>query len=516
MKNRPNILLIISDQHNAKCLGFKKHPNVKTSNLDRLANEGVTFDTAISQNPICTPSRVSFLSGQYCHNHGFYGLGGRNPGGLPTVFGHFRKYGYFTAAIGKIHCPEYWVEDDCDEFHETCPNCSIGGRSAEYTAFLKERDAENREDHIALPEFGDKGIQSIDGRPSFATYEESQEGWSVQKAISLMGECKEKDKPFFINVSLPKPHQCFTPAQEFWDLYKEEELVLPPNADYELNGKSPHTISALNNYHRKEWQKFDPKTYEAGRLRKLHGYLGNISHMDHAVGELLDWLKKSGLEKDTIVVYSTDHGDYACEHGLIEKSPGICHDAITRIPFIMRWTGKFKENHVAREIIESIDLVPTLISLAGLEPLKTADGKDLTPLLEGKNIELHKIGVTEFLWSKSIRKGKFRLVYYPQEMFANDYPDGFGELYNLEDDPWEMKNLYFEKGYEKIICEIKNDLLEWLITTTRPVTTLGIDIHRKRPLPDNSQAKIRYDCWSYQDGKVSPDDIRKMASRNYI
>ncbi|NBB96380.1 MAG: sulfatase-like hydrolase/transferase [Planctomycetes bacterium] len=108
---RPNVLFIVADQHSAKCLGHKNHPDVKTPNLDRLAAEGVRFDNAVIQNPICTPSRVSFLSGQYCHNHGYYGLCGPNPSGLPNVLGEFRKAGYTTAAIGKIHCPEYWVED---------------------------------------------------------------------------------------------------------------------------------------------------------------------------------------------------------------------------------------------------------------------------------------------------------------------------------------------------------------------------------------------------------------------
>ena len=90
---RPNILFILSDQHNAKLLGHKGHPDVQTPNLDRMAAEGVRFDNAITQNPICTPSRVSWLSGQYCHNHGYYGLSGPNPKGLPTVLGHFRHAG---------------------------------------------------------------------------------------------------------------------------------------------------------------------------------------------------------------------------------------------------------------------------------------------------------------------------------------------------------------------------------------------------------------------------------------
>ncbi|MHC4873646.1 MAG: sulfatase family protein [Planctomycetota bacterium] len=516
--SKPNILFILSDQHNAKCLSHKDHPNVKTPGLDRLAAEGVSFENAIVQNPICTPSRTSFLSGQYCHNHGYYGLDGANPGGLPTMLGHFKNFGYKTAAIGKIHCPEYWVEDDCDVFHETC-DCSIGGRSKEYTAFLEEHDAVNREDHLTLPEFPEMKGQSVDGRPSLATYEESQEGWSVQKSISFMKDCNDSNEPFFVHVSLPKPHQCYTPAQEFWDLYKQDELVLPPNADYDLEGKSPTMKKMVEGYKTKQWQAFEPKTYEAGRLRKLHGYLGNISHVDHAVGELLDWLDKSGLSENTIVVYSADHGDYACEHGLMEKAPGICSDAVTRVPFLMRVPGVSKAGHTVSEIIESVDLAPTLVSLAGIEEFGTADGKDLTHLLKGEKGEVHKIGVTEFAWSKSIRKGNFRLVFYAREMFEKEYPDGFGELYNLEADPWEMKNLYFEEEYQDKVNELRSDLLDWLVTSTRPTTVLGADARRGRTGPDSSQVKIRYDNWSYPDGKISAESVRfakNNVGTNYI
>lgn len=307
---RPNVLFILSDQHNAKCLGHKGHPDVKTPNLDKLAAGGVRFDNAITQNPICTPSRMCFLSGQYAHNHGYYGLSGPSPGGLPTLFGHFKHHGYRTAAIGKIHCPEYWVEDDCDLFLETAGS-SIGGRCQAYDRFLREKGLENLEDHGAWQEFGGRGRQTCDGRPSKVGYRESQEGWSVTHAAAFMESAREDAVPFLLHVSFPKPHQCYTPAQEFWDLYDEEKLTLPPNADFEGPHRAPHLVKMVEGWKRAGWALLEPKTFEAARLRKLHGYLGNISHVDHAVGELLDFLDANGLGDDTIVVYSADHGDYA-------------------------------------------------------------------------------------------------------------------------------------------------------------------------------------------------------------
>jgi choline-sulfatase/uncharacterized sulfatase len=509
MSKRPNVLFVLSDQHNAKVMGHKGHPDVKTPNFDRMAAEGVRFENAISQNPICTPSRVSWHSGQYCHNHGYYGLSGPNPRGLPTIFGHFRRAGYRTGAVGKIHCPEHWIELDSDLFHETC-GCSIGGRSSKYARYLEERGLTDLEDHGALHEFGDRGRQTVEGRPSKVSYEDGQEGWIVRGAMEFMGACARDGQPFILHVSLPKPHQCYAPAQEFWDLYDESKLTLPPNADYEMKDKAPHLRATAEHWRTAKWQLFQPKTFEAGRLRKLHGYLGNVSHVDHAVGELLDWLKANGLEEETVVIYSSDHGDYACEHGIMEKAPGICSDAITRVPWLWRWPGHFKAGHVAEEIVETVDLANTLCALAGVEAMETADGKDISHLLRGGSGEVHAIGVTEFAWSKSVRKGKLRLVYYPPEMFADECPDGFGELYDLESDPWEMTNLYFEPEYAATVRQLERDLLGWLITTTRPTT-----VHPLKPY-ESAQSVTRYGHTVNGDNKTHWERIRKLEPRNYV
>jgi choline-sulfatase/uncharacterized sulfatase len=506
---QPNVLFILSDQHNAKCLGHKDHPDVKTPNLDRLAEEGVRFDNCITQNCICTPSRVSFLSGQYCHNHGYYGLSGPNPNGLPTVLGHFRRHGYTTAAIGKIHCPEYWIEDDSDCFHETCA-CSIGGRSREYAQYLEERGLTDLEDHGMLSEFGDRGRQTVEGRASKVSFEDGQEGWVVNKCIEFMEQAREAETPFIAHVSLPKPHQCYTPAQEFWDLYEEDTLTLPPNADHEDPHMAPHLKQTAERWRRGEWTLFEPHGFEAGRRRKLRGYLGNVSHVDHAVGLLTQWLDENGLGEETIVVYSSDHGDYAAEHGIMEKAPGICHDAITRIPFLWRWTGRTRAGHVVEDLAEAVDVVPTLCALCDLPALETADGKDLSPLLRGEGGPVRDVAVTEFAWSRSLRKGDWRLVWYPQAMFPEEYPEGFGELYNLAEDPWEMRNRFFDPECRQTVQELRADLLDWLVRTTRPTTVHPVDP------PPSPQTVTRYHHRIHADGKMSPDAIRRFPGRNYI
>jgi choline-sulfatase/uncharacterized sulfatase len=290
-------------------------------------------------------------------------------------------------------------------------------------------------------------------------------------------------------------------------MYDDEKIVLPPNVDYEMVNKAPNFVEKEKEWRQGEWVVFEPKTYEAARIRKMRGYLGCITQVDHAVGELLNWLDNNNLKQDTIVIYTSDHGDYACEHGLMEKAPGISSDAITRVPYIWRYNGQIKEGHVAEEIVESVDLSTTLCSLAGIDPLRTSDGSDMSALLRGENKEIHRIGVTEFVWSKSVRKGKYRYIYYPIEMYQEEYPQGFGELYDLEEDPWEMHNLYFDSQYSTIVLDLQRELLDWLVTTTRPVTVVPAYNDA-----NDTQAIMRYGNAVYGDGKIHPDWIRNKSN----
>jgi arylsulfatase len=235
-----------------------------------------------------------------------------------------------------------------------------------------------------------------------------------------------------------------------------------------------------------------------------------VSQVDHAVGQLLDFLRGSGLGENTIVVYSSDHGDYACEHGIMEKAPGICHDAVTRVPAIWWWPGHFKPGSAVESIVEAVDVSATVCGLSGIESLETADGRDISRLLRGEGGRVHEVGVTEFPWSRSVRKGKYRFVYYPREMFAEEYPGGFGELYDLEADPWEMQNLFFDARCASVVGDMRNSLTEWLITTTRPATILPPVTRRNR------QFRLRYDNATNADGKISPDRIRETNSRAYL
>lgn len=507
-----NVVFILADQLNARYLRHAGHPHVHTPNLDRLAMDGVRFADVVCSTPICTPSRVSFLSGQYSHNHLCYGLCGPKPEGLPSFLGHCHERGFYTAAIGKIHCPENWVEGHCDVFHETCRS-SVGGRSADYIAFLGARLP--LEDHMRLPEFGESGRQSMDSRPSELSFAESQEGWIAAQTHRQIARALALGKPFAIHASFPRPHQCTSPCREFRDLYETVPLALSPTADLDpvAAGKAPHFAASSANWRRGEWALLEPRTYLAARHRKLRGYLAAISQVDAAVGLIVDHLKATGLYEDTLIVFGSDHGEYVASFGIIEKAPGICSDEVTRIPLIVRAPG-LGAGITVEQPVHAVDVAPTICSLLHLDPMPTADGHDLSPFLRGEPAarSRHRVTVSEFAWSKAVRKGRWRFVWYPKELFAQRHPHGFGELYDLVEDPWEAHNRWGDPALRGLIAELEGELLNWLVTTTRPRTTVGASQHPTL----RAHAQEHFRCMVQADGRIPGYSLSETADLNYL
>ncbi|MCC5807266.1 MAG: sulfatase-like hydrolase/transferase [Opitutales bacterium] len=509
MKNPPNILFILADQLNAKCLGHAGHAHVRTPNLDRLAAEGTAFHHSVCNNPICTPSRMCFLSGMYAHNHGYYGLGGPRPN-MPTVFGHFRARGYTSAVIGKSHCPLGWIENDCDVFEETCV---VKERTTGYRRHLHRRGMDD-DDHDAVVVDGRRHRQTLDAAPSALEFADSQEGWIAEECIRFMQQAQADGKPFICQAGLPRPHQVTAPCQRFWDLYADLDLELPPTADLDLEaaGKPPHLIARAALWRRGDWAIYEPKDFAAARLRKLHGYFAAISQVDASVGLLFDHLDATGLRENTIVVFSSDHGEFACEQGIMEKAPGIGADAVTRIPFIWRGPGIAAGRRLRGGAVESVDLAPTLCALAGLPPMRTVDGEDLSTVLGGGAEKPDRIVVTENVWAKSLRRGGLRYVHYPRTMWPEQYPQGFCELYDTDADPWEARNLALDPEYTALREELTNELLEWLLTRQRIVNVVGHNQMGDLRIPGGVQC---HGSSLALDGRIDPRLLRDRPQRDY-
>jgi arylsulfatase A-like enzyme len=178
---------------------------------------------------------------------------------------------------------------------------------------------------------------------------------------------------------------------------------------------------------------------------------------------VLRGLEERGLADNTIVIYHADHGCYHMIHGISEKAPGICSDAVCRIPMIWRVPGITRPGHTTGALVENLDLAPTLTDLCGLPPMPSADGHSLTPLLRGEEVGLRDLAVTENAWSKAAHFDRWRFVHYPRHMFGEDV----GELYDRLSDPDETRNLYHDPHHRDVVEECRRALMDWLILTTR-------------------------------------------------
>ena len=466
----PNILFLLSDQHQARLLGCSGHETVKTPNLDKLAARGILCHRAYTNNPICTPSRVSMLSGQYPHNHGYFGLSGPTPPRLPNLFGHARENGYRTAGIGKLHLPDdpvNWVAADLDYYGDCYRSVSGDRFQSPYHAYLREVGFFEKEDSRLIPDYNG-GFNSFDARPTDMPKEHVVEYWCAREANRFIDE--SAGRPWCMQVSFPRPHHQLTPLPEFWNLY--DEVQLPTYYRQPTHGRPEHfrdTARRFSNYKWNFGENGSSDDTTAGLTRAYRGTLACISMVDDAIGKILNHLEKTDQLENTIIVYTTDHGAYHGIFGLAEKYPGICSEEVCRVPMIWSFPPAFKGGKTCDEIIESVDILPTLLSLANLPAMGSVDGKDATPRLSGVAGDQEKpFAVTENEWSKAIRWKQYRMVFYPRELFKGGE---VGELYNLKNDPWETNNLYHDPGHAGIRQELTRLLMDWLICSSRHFTS---------------------------------------------
>lgn len=483
----PNILFLFSDQHSARVLGCYGDPVVRTPNLDRLASRGVRLERAYAQSPICTPSRMCFASGQYAHNHGFFGLMGPRPQALPSLFTVTREAGYRNAIMGKIHTPAGWLEKDCEEVYEA-----------------RDRD------HRFLP--GMEDPTKLDACPSPLAFAETSEGRIARKSVDFMRAAVDSAEPFCLWMSLPRPHQAYSPAREFWDLYLGDAPPLPPNAGDRLEGRSlaaRETAAFFQN--ETEWMAFDPREWEAARRRVLQGYYACVSQVDAAVGRVLTALEEMGVSENTLIVYSSDHGEFAGEHGLIEKAPGIGFHCVTRIPMIWSWPGRLPQKRAWTSLVESVDFLPTVCRLLGLDDPDWVDGIDISGLLKNGN-PVRSFAFTEHPLSKTIHSEHHKLTLYLPEMNGGQ---AHGELFDLRADPWELENRYADESFRETRDRLSRELYEWLVRSSRH-QTVNPRTPASAPGGAGPWCPRREPPLYGRDGKVDPSVVGTLVGERKI
>lgn len=453
---KPNILWLMSDQHNAGCVGYRSHPNVKTPNLDKIAANGVDFTNGYANNPICSPSRICFMTGQYAHTHRMMGNAHADyPEHNPhTMACQFRKYGYQTALFGKSHMVRKWDEDGFEivRYTDLCDATANLPESCHYFQYL---------DKIGLSDFYEEGTPkrgqegTLDGSsPAYLPYEHSIEHFTGNETLKFL-EKRDTTRPFFIHMSFQRPHAPIAPAHEYFDLYHPEDIILPKSAvdflEYDFAGKPAHLIEHL---HKSD---YPLATKDTNRLKRcLASYYALISCIDMEIGRVLDRLNELNELENTIVFYTADHGDFAGEHGLFHKNLGI-YDSIQRIPFLLKWPGG-PQGIKCSSFVESVDLYPTLCQLCDIPVPECVEGTSVLDAAFGKK-SIKSEAYCEWMnfdneRISSICNENFRLVYYAEHCT--------GELFDKRVDHGEIHNLWNDARYQNE----KMDLMERLLSFT--------------------------------------------------
>lgn len=427
---RYNLLFLMSDQHQRAASGCYGHKAVKTPNIDRIAKRGLRFESAYCPAPVCVPSRGSLITGQYAHKHGAKILQDALPEEIPTIAHFFRERGYATGAIGKMH----FVDESRQHGFDTRRN---------------EKMFHDRQTPEQRAKFrGDAG--GIEGEASKAAADEFEDAWFARESVEFLRQ--NRNRPFCLWSSFVQPHTPFRPARQYFDLYDPAQLQLPPRPANDLEGGFPgHLIRAKE----RGWYQ---QSQESAR-RSLAGYYGNVSQMDANVGLVFDTLCELGLDKNTVVVYTSDHGEMAgahrswTKHSMFEESVGV--------PLIVCLPTGEGANGRNSQIVEQIDLFPTLTELCGLGPVKGLHGRSFAGLLHGKRTEKREFAYCEYWFCRSVFTrddryvGKTPLLMVRTDRWKLNYLDWDRcELYDVLNDPGEFHNRIGDTGLSGVVREL--------------------------------------------------------------
>jgi iduronate 2-sulfatase len=417
-EDRPNVLFLICDDLNCDlaCYG---HPQVESPNIDRLAERGVRFEQAHCQYPLCGPSRASFMSGLYpdqtlIHQNSVY-LRERLPD-VQSMSQLFRRNGYFATRIGKMYhynVPKHIGTSGHDDPYSWDLTINPSGR---------DKDDEDQIFSLQPRSFGG----TLSWLAADGTDEEQTDGISANEAIQLLDRYSKTNERFFLAVGLYRPHTPYVAPKEYFAKYPLDKIVVPKVPDgYLATIPKP----ARDSISRKKNQ---VNLQEELAKQAIQAYYASITFADAQLGRILDRLAATGLDKNTIVVFTSDHGYHMGEHGHYQKT--TLFENATHVPLIISAPG-LEGRKVTKCPAEMVDFYPTLAELAGLKAPKYLSGVSLVPALRDPAARPRQHALSQFSNGYSLRTERFRYTEW-----GENGADGV-ELYDHETDPEEMVNL---------------------------------------------------------------------------
>lgn len=437
-----NVLFIIADDLTATAVSSYENKACKTPNIDRLASEGVRYTRAYCQYPVCGPSRASFMSGYYPSATRTYGYisGRRNIGPERKMWSQlFKDNGYYSARVSKI-------------FHMGVPTDIVTGTDGtdDEASWIERFNSKG-------PEWEAEGeAELVQGNPdgkierkggNVMTIVKAEggdlihsDGKTAKKACELIKE--HKDEPFFIGVGFVRPHVPFVAPKKYFEDYPYDEIIMPPKIEGDWDDIPPRGINYVTSVNGQMSEEQEKKAVAA--------YYASVAYMDAQVGKVLNTLKEEGLENNTIVVFTSDHGFHLGEHSFWMKVS--LHEESVRVPLIIKVPGK--KAAVCNSFVELIDLYPTVAELAGLETSPHLQGKSLVKTLDNPK---EKVRDMAFSVSQGGRTSLLRTDKWAYIQYNEDASAGI-ELFDMEKDPKQYTNLAENPEYSDVVAEFKEKM----------------------------------------------------------
>ena len=447
-----NVLVIQADQFRADCLGVAGNPDVRTPYLDQLAADAVHYRNAYCPFPVCTPSRYSLLSGLHVRQHGGWTNRSTLAPGIDTFPRALRRAGYRTAAVGKMHFTPTYLDvgyDDLelaeqdgpgrydDDYHR---DLAAAGLAPVIDLIDQEREFRSHAPQSYWDSFGT-------GRSGLPPQWHST-SWIGERARRVLdGWTHTGDQ--LLHVSFIKPHHPFDPPAGWDDLYDPAELSPLPG----WTG----TIPAADRPHQREY--FDYERLDLPQLRQVMAhYYATITHLDHEIGLMLDLLRRRGLYDDTLIIFTSDHGEYLGFHHLLLKD-GPLYDPVAKVPLLVKFPGQRRRGERSDALVSLIDVAPTVLSTCGLTPPVPLPGSDLTEPSSGHDAvyaEDRRHGIAGM-----IRAGEHKLL----------WSDVTGDaLFDLAADPYELNNVIDDPAYGDVLRGLREAATRWALREATPPT----------------------------------------------
>jgi arylsulfatase A-like enzyme len=459
--SRPNLLVILADDHGGGRMGIEGDPRRATPNLDALARQGALFERAFCNSPLCTPSRQSLITGKLPHSIGVTQLATSLSDQHLTLGEWFRDHGYQTVAIGKMHfngpsSHGFTLRIDTPEWeNELRTHPPRGGDHRRPWLPL----------HVPAREW-----LNADAQPAGLSNESMQSTYFVDRAIEQFH--RAKDRPFAMIVSFYEPHCPFYFPDDWKIRFKTDEFTVPLVSDRDRL-EQPAIFAHLPDA--------DIKGIQAA-------YYTSLSYVDSNVGRLIKALDDARLSSRTLVVYAGDNGYMLGQHGRLEKH--CFYEPAVRIPLIIRWPGHIESNHRIGDLVEMIDVMPTLLHLMGVPAPLDLQGINLEPLLASRpGAKGHDVVFSEYLENEEamVRSSRYKLIVGTGRRIRRDgyipatpylMPGSAQRLYDLAADPAETKDLSQDPGHAAVKDELLDRLFERLTTTRKGLEPVPVGLSR--------------------------------------